>query len=51
MNGDVPLASCRREDAYCLSRICPCQVREMAKGAAMCEVIGGVMRGKLHRLE
>ena len=51
MNVDVPLASSRRQDAYGLSRICPCQVREMTEGAAVREVIGGVMGGKLHRLE
>ena len=51
MNADVPLASSRRQDAYGLSRICPCQVREMAEGTAVLEVIGGVMGGKLHRLE
>ena len=51
MNVNMPLASSRRQDAYGLSRICPCQVREMTEGAAVREVIGGVMGGKLHRLE
>ena len=51
MNGDVPLRGDRLEDAYGLRRVRPCHMRQMTKGAAMAEALGGVVGGKRNCLE
>ena len=51
LNGDVPLGDNRRQDAQRSSRVRQRQVREVTEGAAVREVIGGVIGGKRRRLE
>jgi hypothetical protein len=51
LNSDLPLRDNQRQQAQRLSRVRQCQVREMTKCAAMCEVIGGMIGGKRRRLE
>ena len=51
LDGNVPFGGNRRQNAQCLCRVGPRQVGEVAKGAAVIEVIGGMMGGKRHRLQ
>ena len=51
LNGDVPFGDNQRQDAQRSSRIRQRQMREVTEGAAVREVIGGVIGGKRRRLE
>src|SRR5690349_4674302 len=51
LNGDVPFGDNQGQDAQRSSRIRQRQMREVTEGAAVREVIGGVIGGKRGRLE
>ena len=51
LDGDVPFGGDRGQDAQSLRRVGPGQMGEMAEGAAMVQVIGGVMSGQRHCLQ
>ena len=51
VNRDVPLRGDRRQNAQSLGRVRPSHVRQVAEGAAVADIFGGVMGGKRYRLE
>ena len=51
LDGNMPFRGNRSEKAQGLRGVRPCQVGEMTEGAAMVEVIGGVMGGERQGLQ
>jgi len=51
LDGDVPFGADRGQNAQCLRGVSPSEVGEMAEGAAMIQMIGGMVGRKRQGLQ